>query len=110
MKVQGRFLGDIDAHRLIIEKKANVEFARTVKARGVEVHGKVSANIHCDGCVKVASGGVLEGVIHARSINVEKGGFFSGELVIGQEEVTQGDLLGEDAGFAGGDGPELRPA
>ena len=110
MKVQGRFLGDLDAHRLVIEKKADVEFARTVKARGVEIHGKVSANIHCDGCVKVASGGVLEGVIHARSINVEKGGFFSGELVIGQEEVTQGDLLGEDPGLAGGGGPKLRPA
>ena len=113
VKVQGRFLGDLDAHRLIIEKKANVEFARVVKARGVEVHGKVSANITCEGCVTVAAGGALEGVIHARSINVEKGGFFTGELVIGQEELTQADLLrasSEATGFVSGDGPELRPA
>ena len=113
VKIQGRFLGDLDAHRLIIEKKANVEFARVVKARGVEVHGKVSANITCEGCVTVAAGGALEGVIHARSINVEKGGFFTGELVIGQEELTQADLLrasSEATGFVSGDGPELRPA
>ena len=84
-----------------------------VKARGVEIHGKVSANINCEGCVSIAAGGALDGVVHARSINVEKGGFFTGELVIGQEELTQADLLRaspEAPGFVSGDGPELRPA
>ena len=104
MKVQGKFLGDLDAHLLVIDKKADIEFARVVKARSVEVHGKISANIQCDGCVKVASGGVLDGSIQARSFVVEKGGYFSGELAIGQDELTQPEL-GEAAG-----GPEFRPA
>ena len=31
----------------------------------------------------------------ARAISVEKGGMFSGQLVIGQIGLTQGELLGE---------------
>ena len=113
VKLQGKFLGNIEAHHLIIEKKANVEFVREVKAQAVEIHGRVAANIMCDGCVTIASGGALEGVVHARSINVEKGGFFTGELFIGQEELAQADLpgaAGEATGFAGGEAPEFRPA
>ena len=87
-KVQGKFLGEIDANRLIIEKKAEVEFVRTIKAQSVQIHGKVVAEIHCSGCVTIANGGALEGVIHARAISVEKGGIFSGELFIGQEEIA----------------------
>ena len=88
VKLQGKFLGDIDAHRLVIEKKADVEFVRPVKAQGVEIHGKISARINCDGCVSIAAGGALDGVIHAKAINVEKGGIFSGELFIGEPEAT----------------------
>ena len=92
MKLQGKFLGDLDAQRLVIDKKADVEFARVVKTRGVEVHGKISAHIECDGCVTIAAGGALDGVIRAKSVNFEKGSYFTGELVIGQEEQTQPEL------------------
>ncbi|MCX6976861.1 MAG: polymer-forming cytoskeletal protein, partial [Verrucomicrobia bacterium] len=63
-------------------------FVRTVKAQSVQIHGKILAEIHCSGCVTIANGGALEGVIHAKAINIEKGGIFSGELFIGQEEVA----------------------
>jgi cytoskeletal protein CcmA (bactofilin family) len=86
VKLQGKFLGDIDAHKLVIDKKADVEFARPVKARAVEIHGKMVADINCDGCLSISSGGSLVGVVHAKAINIEKGGIFSGELAIGQEE------------------------
>ena len=86
VKLQGKFLGDIDAHKLVIDKKADVEFARTVKARAVEIHGKMAADIQCDGCLTIAAGGALAGVVRARAINIEKGGIFSGELVIGLED------------------------
>ncbi len=86
IKLQGKFLGEIDAHRLVIDKKANVEFVRPVKAQAVEILGKTAAHIHCGGCVTIGDGGALEGVIHAKSISIEKGGIFSGELVIGQAE------------------------
>ncbi len=113
VKVQGKFLGNIDAHQLVVEKKANVEFVRPVKAQSVTIQGKASALIHCDGCVTIAVGGTLEGTVHARAISVEKGGIFSGELFIGQDELIQAELLGstdETTGFVGGDAPEFGPA
>ena len=75
-----------EAVKLVIDKKADVEFARPVKARAVEIHGKMVADINCDGCLSISSGGSLVGVVHAKAINIEKGGIFSGELAIGQEE------------------------
>lgn len=81
-KIQGQFAGDIDAHKLVIDKKANVEFVRVVKARAVEIHGKIAARIECEGCVTIASGGALEGSVQARAITIEKGGIFSGDLSI----------------------------
>lgn len=86
VKLQGKFLGDIDAQKLVIDKKADVEFPRLVKVRAVEIHGKMVANINCDGCLSIASGGSLVGTVQAKAINIEKGGIFSGELTIGQAE------------------------
>ena len=113
VKLQGKFLGEIDAHRLVIEKKADVEFVRPVKAQGVEIQGKVSAHIHCDGCVTIAAGGELEGVIYAKAINVEKGGIFSGELFIGQPEAPPADLPappGQPKSPPVAEAPKRRPA
>jgi cytoskeletal protein CcmA (bactofilin family) len=67
----------------------------------------------CEGCVTIAKGGSLEGVVYAKAINVDKGGIFSGELFIGQQEMTQPDLLTPDEdrrGFFGDDSLEFRPA
>ncbi len=93
LKVQGKFQGHVEVNELVIDKKAAVEFTRPVKAKSVTVQGKTSAQIHCEGGVTIASGGVLEGTVHARAITVEKGGIFSGDLVIGDAELLQGDLL-----------------
>ena len=94
VKMQGKLLGSVDAHELVIEKRANVEFVRPVKVHSAEIRGKVSARIMCESGVTIAKGGVLEGVVYAKAINVERGGIFSGELFIGQQELTQPELLG----------------
>jgi len=39
--------------------------------------------------------GALDGNVTAKSIAIEKGGMFSGQLVIGQANLTQGELLSE---------------
>jgi cytoskeletal protein CcmA (bactofilin family) len=93
VKYHGKILGGIEAHRLILEKKSDVDFVRPLKVQSAEINGKASARIMCDGCVSISKGGSLEGVVYAKSINVEKGGIFSGELFIGQQEFTQPDLL-----------------
>jgi cytoskeletal protein CcmA (bactofilin family)/predicted RNA-binding Zn-ribbon protein involved in translation (DUF1610 family) len=93
IRVHGKYLGVIDVNKLVIEKKADVEFVRPVKMLSAEINGRVSARIMCDGAVKINKGGVLEGTVYAKAISVEKGGIFSGELFIGQQELSQPDLL-----------------
>ncbi len=95
VRLQGKCLGSIDTERLVIEKKSDVEFVRPVKTRAIEINGQVSAMILCEGRVTIKKGGVLEGTVHAKAIEVEKGGIFSGELFIGQTEVHQAELLPE---------------
>jgi cytoskeletal protein CcmA (bactofilin family) len=43
--------------------------------------------------VTVSKKGSLEGDVTAKAITVEKGGIFSGQLVIGQAALMQGELL-----------------
>ncbi len=102
VKMHGKLLGSVDTHHLVIEKRANVEFVRPVKVHTAEIRGKISARIMCESGVTIAKGGALEGVVYAKAINIERGGIFSGELFIGQQELTQPELLG-----AGEDQPGL---
>ncbi len=84
VNLHGRFLGGIDVKRLIVEKKSDVEFTRPIKVGAIEINGKVTGKIHCEGCVTINKGGTLQGTVHAKAVNFEKGGTFSGDLFIGQ--------------------------
>jgi cytoskeletal protein CcmA (bactofilin family)/predicted RNA-binding Zn-ribbon protein involved in translation (DUF1610 family) len=113
VKLHGKILGSLDAHTLIIEKRANVEFVRPVRVHAAEIRGKVSARIVSEAGVTIAKGGELDGVVYAKAINIERGGIFSGELFIGQKELTQPDLLGahnEQSEFFGDSSLGFRPA
>jgi len=96
VKVHGKLFGSVETYHLVVLKRADVEFVRPIKVHSVEIHGKISARIMCETCVTITKGGALEGVVYAKAINIERGGIFSGELFIGQQELTQPDLL--DAG------------
>ena len=110
VKVRGKILGTIDSQNVVIEKKAEVEFMRPLKGHAIEINGKISARIVCEGMVTINKGGVMEGTIYAKSINIEKGGVFSGELFIGQQELAQTELPGkaQQQGLFGDD--NLQPA
>jgi cytoskeletal protein CcmA (bactofilin family)/predicted RNA-binding Zn-ribbon protein involved in translation (DUF1610 family) len=96
VKLHGKFLGAIETHHLVIEKRCDVEFVRPLKAHSIEVNGKASARIVCEGQVTINKGGYLEGTVYAKAITVEKGGIFSGELFIGPQELEQPELLGAE--------------
>jgi cytoskeletal protein CcmA (bactofilin family)/predicted RNA-binding Zn-ribbon protein involved in translation (DUF1610 family) len=98
VRMQGKLLGSVEAQQLVVEKRANVEFVRPVKVHSAEIRGKISARIMCESGLTVAKGGVLEGVVYAKAINIERGGIFSGELFIGQQELTQPELLAGSEG------------
>lgn len=89
VKVYDRVLGGIEAQKIVIEKKCQVEFSKPLKSPDIEINGKVIAEIQCDGRVTIQKRGWLEGNVYAKSIVVEKGGVFSGNLFIGRvEELT----------------------
>ena len=104
VQLAGPYEGEIDAGLLVIHKKANVEFQQPVYARKVEINGKTKATVVCDGLVVINKKGVLEGTIYARSIRVEKGGIFSGSLIIGTELPVELRRVDERTWFPGGGG------
>ena len=55
----------------------------------------MTGEIIATGDVNIHKTGVLDGNVTAKSITIDKGGVFSGQLVIGQADLTQGELLPE---------------
>ena len=110
VKTRGKILGTIDGRNVVIDKRADVEFVRALKGHCIEINGKISARIVCESQLTINKGGILEGTVYAKAINIEKGGVFSGELFIGQQESSEADRPGDarQAGLFGEDG--LQPA
>lgn len=98
MKHKGMLFCEIEAAQLIVEKGADTELARVVKAGNAQINGRFSARLICEGKVTVGRRGRLEGTVYAKSINVEQGGVFQGELFIGPKEWAQPDLLPQSEG------------
>jgi len=93
INTSGKLPGKISAAEIVIEKRAEVQFFRRVRVGTIEIRGRMSAEIVADGMVTIRKNGALEGHVTAKSINVEKGGAFSGQLVIGKGDLQQAELL-----------------
>ncbi len=93
IKQKGKILGGIEAENLVVEKRSDVEFSRPLKVGNAEIRGKAYARITAAGVVTITKSGDLEGSVHAKSISVERGGKFSGELYIGKREMEQQEFL-----------------
>ena len=91
----GKIPGRISARHVVVDRKADIHCFRTVRAERIEIRGKMSGEIVAETMVTILKRGSLEGDITARAITVEKGGTFSGQLMIGQVSITQGELLQE---------------
>src|SRR5882672_6415418 len=89
----GKIPGRISARHVIVERKADIHCFRQVRAESIEIKGRMSGEIMAQTIVTVHKKGSLEGDVTARAITVEKGAMFSGQLVIGQVSITQGELL-----------------
>ena len=94
-KFKGKIHGAIDAQHLEILKGSDVEFIRPLKVKDADISGKISARIMAAGVVRISKTGCLEGTVYAKSITVDKGGVFQGELIIGKREMAQGELLSD---------------
>ena len=101
----GKIPGRISARHIIVDRKADIHCFRSVRGESVEIRGRMSGEIVAQTMVMIHKRGSLEGDVTARAITVEKGGMFSGQLVIGNIAFTQGELLQEQEPAAA-TGPE----
>ncbi|HEY4283336.1 MAG TPA: polymer-forming cytoskeletal protein, partial [Chthoniobacterales bacterium] len=97
----GKIPGRLTANYVCLERKADVQCFRRVRVASIDIKGKMSAEIIATGPVNIHKTGFLEGNVTAKSINIEKGGIFSGQLVIGQADLTQAELLPSPKSVAG---------
>lgn len=98
LKYKGMLFCGIETQQLIVEKGADTELSRPANVASAQINGRLSARIMAEGVVTVGKTGWLEGVVYAKSINIEQGGVFQGELFIGQKEMAQADLLPLESG------------
>jgi cytoskeletal protein CcmA (bactofilin family) len=84
IKAEGKMSGSVETEKLVVIRKCDVECQRPLKAKSMEVDGKITGELICDGLVTVQKHGEVIGVIRARSIVIEKGGIFRGDLHIGE--------------------------
>jgi cytoskeletal protein CcmA (bactofilin family) len=91
----GKVPGRIAAQNIVVERKSDIQCFRRVTVTNIDIKGRMSAEIVAAGSVTIHKTGSLEGNVTAKSIAIEKGGMFSGQLMIGQATLTQGELLPE---------------
>jgi cytoskeletal protein CcmA (bactofilin family) len=89
----GKIPGRLIANYVLVERKAEVQCFRRVRVANIDIKGRMSGEIIATGAVNIHKTGVLEGNVTAKSITIDKGGVFSGQLVIGQADLTQAELL-----------------
>jgi cytoskeletal protein CcmA (bactofilin family)/DNA-directed RNA polymerase subunit RPC12/RpoP len=89
----GKIPGRLSAQHVILERKSEVQCFRRVTVGTIDIKGRMTAEIVATGAVNIHKTGTLEGDVTAKSIAIEKGGIFSGQLVIGEAALKQGELL-----------------
>ncbi|HSH38256.1 MAG TPA: polymer-forming cytoskeletal protein [Chthoniobacterales bacterium] len=91
----GKIPGRVTADHMLIERKAEVQFFRRVSVKSIEIRGHMTGEVIAETVVVIHRNASLDGDVTAKSISVEKGGVFSGQLVIGSSGLKQAELLPE---------------
>jgi cytoskeletal protein CcmA (bactofilin family) len=91
----GKIPGRLTAQHVLIERRAEVQFFRRVRCKSIEIRGRMTGEIVSESVVVIHRNAALDGNVTAKSISVEKGGIFSGQLIIGSSGLMQAELLPE---------------
>ena len=91
----GKIPGQLTAEHVLVERKSVVQFFRRVRVKSIEIRGRMTGEIIAEAAVIIHRNAMLEGNVTAKSISVEKGGIFCGQLIIGSAGLTQAELLPE---------------
>ena len=105
----GKIPGRLTAQHVLIERKSDVHFFRRIRVKSIEIRGRMTGEIIAEGTVVIHRNALLDGNVTARSISVEKGGIFSGQLIIGSSGLTQAELLPETTAPGTASAEELDP-
>jgi cytoskeletal protein CcmA (bactofilin family) len=100
LNVVGKIPGRLAAQHVLIEKRADVQLFRQVRVKSIEIHGRMIGDVVAETVVVIHRGAALDGNVTAKSISVEKGGMFTGQLVIGNVDLKQAELLPNAEGAA----------
>ncbi len=84
LRSHGKIMGKVRCKRLIIEKRAHVEFSNTVICEDVIIDGEVKGNFHCSGKLRLKKKATLTGNIKVATMVVEEGARHHGSMSIGQ--------------------------
>ena len=106
----GKIPGRLTAEHVLIERKSDVHFFRQVHVKSIEIRGRMTGEILADAAVVIHRNAMLDGNVTAKSISVEKGGIFTGQLVIGNAGLTQAELLPETKPTAPPEADVIAPA
>ena len=93
----GKIPGRLIAEHIVIDRKSDVHFFRRIQVKTIEIRGRMTGEIVAEGTVVIHRNALLDGNVTAKSISVEKGGVFMGQLTIGTSGLAQGELLPESA-------------
>ena len=91
----GKIPGRLIAHNIVVDRKSDVHFFRRIQVKTIEIRGRMTGEIVAEGAVVIHRNALLDGNVTAKSISVEKGGIFMGQLIIGTSGLAQAELLPE---------------
>ncbi len=77
-------MGKVSCKRLIIEKRAKVEFSNPVECEDAIIDGNVVGNFTCTGKLHLKKKATLTGDIKVATMAVEEGARHNGRMSIGQ--------------------------
>jgi len=106
----GRISGKLTAEHILVERKSVVQFFRRVRVKSIEIRGRMTGEIVAEGTVIIHRNAMLDGNVTAKSISVEKGGIFCGQLIIGSAGLAQAELLPESSPVVRAEPDAIPPA
>ncbi len=83
LRSHGKIMGKVHCKRLIIEKRAKVEFANPVECEDAIIDGTVSGNLTCHGKLHLKKKATLTGDIKVATMAVDEGASHHGRITIG---------------------------
>jgi cytoskeletal protein CcmA (bactofilin family) len=82
LKGSGLCRAQITTRQLIIDRGTTLRFLTTIRASEIVIRGLVEADVDCRGTLHIGRYGGLDGDVHARSMIVDKGGHYAGEVKV----------------------------